>query len=612
MATDHLLLKALNTYNTSWILTACLLIAGVVNALAQSPQQADSLLAEFKKAQHDTTRIDVLHALTQAYISSDFDQSRRYATKALEIAERINDLNRMSGTHGLIGNIDFRQGDYTNAFERYLKAARLAEEVDNQWQLARLYSSMGLVNTYQKNYPKAQEYYIKSLEQKTALGDSIGMANTLQFIGSNHFRQHNYDEAVKWFKQSLAIGDALQHQQTIMYCLNNIGAVQYKAAKYDDALEHYLRGLAIAEAKGDLKSQSGLLLNIGRLWNRKGEKESQPAYLDTSLVYMERSLEMAQQLKSKEDIWQAYGALYDLYDVKGDYKKANEYLLGYHQMKDSLVTEQSTQQINQLMAEYEAEKKDRDIAELRLEKEAADAKTAQQRLWLLVAGCLLIGGGIIVFLYNGRRKATVKHRMAELEQKALRAQMNPHFIFNSLASLQRMYVDGQTDRANDFMADFGQLMRKILDNTGKRLISVHEEMETLRLYTNLEMGRLDGQLTCKLEVNEDIDRHGTFVPPMVLQPIVENAIWHGIVPKGNGTVAIHLSMGKNDKLLLATVQDNGIGIEQSKADKKSTLHESKGMNITAERLGGNGAMTVSQLATGGTEVTLKIPVEYGH
>jgi LytS/YehU family sensor histidine kinase len=190
-----------------------------------------------------------------------------------------------------------------------------------------------------------------------------------------------------------------------------------------------------------------------------------------------------------------------------------------------------------------------------------------------------------------------------LEQKALRTQMNPHFIFNSLGAIQQMYVMGELDLASNYMADFGSLMRKILDNSGKDFISIKEELYMLQLYLELEKGRSNKLLDYKIEADERLDQLGTRIPPMIIQPFVENAIWHGLLPmKKKGQVIVRLKLDNRTDLLICEIEDNGVGIQEQRERKG---HESKGMKITEQRLGTK--IKIENL-TPGTLITLNIAI----
>ena len=210
-----------------------------------------------------------------------------------------------------------------------------------------------------------------------------------------------------------------------------------------------------------------------------------------------------------------------------------------------------------------------------------------------------------------QNKSEIDRKISNLKHKALRSQMNPHFIFNALNAMQKLYIEQKVNKANDYMADFAQLLRLILDSSEETLIPISQDLEMLELYLILEKGRLDDEFNYVINVDQTLDLNNTEIPPLILQPIVENAIWHGIVPKGKGMVSISIALNKSDHLV-CIVQDDGIGYETSKKRKANheikrfQSHKSKGMKIVEERLEGKENIRFEELKSGGTKVTLVI------
>ena len=171
----------------------------------------------------------------------------------------------------------------------------------------------------------------------------------------------------------------------------------------------------------------------------------------------------------------------------------------------------------------------------------------------------------------------------ELEIKALRAQMNPHFLFNSLSSIQNLINKQDTDQANHYLSRFSRLMRQVLNNSETAYISLEEEMSVLQLYCELEALRFDFEF--EIQADPDLDVYTLEIPSMLIQPFVENAIHHGLEPvdrKGK----IKIRFGLSNQLLCCTIEDNGIGIEQSQQLKKKNTNKgmSFGIRLAEERL----------------------------
>jgi len=188
-------------------------------------------------------------------------------------------------------------------------------------------------------------------------------------------------------------------------------------------------------------------------------------------------------------------------------------------------------------------------------------------------------------LENEKRENALQQRTAELEMQALRAQMNPHFIFNCLNAINHFILVNDVNTASDYLTKFSRVIRIVLDNSFRKNISLSEELESLRLYIELEQIRFDHHFSFEISLKEVSDIDDIVIPPMLLQPFVENAIWHGLMYKdGSGILSIELV--KENEILICSITDNGIGRKRS-AELKSSLSVNKnslGMNITASRL----------------------------
>lgn len=186
-----------------------------------------------------------------------------------------------------------------------------------------------------------------------------------------------------------------------------------------------------------------------------------------------------------------------------------------------------------------------------------------------------------------KAKATIRQQLAELEAKAIRAQMNPHFIFNSLNAIQETIVTEKVDKAYDYLSRFSKLLRMVLDNSEKNFISLKSELEIILLYLSLEALRFSQSFTYSIDSDEELDKDDIYIPSLLLQPFVENAIWHGLSNK-EGEKKLHLHFKEKDGNLVCVIQDNGIGRERAAAIKSNKLgagrFESKGTKLALERV----------------------------
>jgi hypothetical protein len=259
--------------------------------------------------------------------------------------------------------------------------------------------------------------------------------------------------------------------------------------------------------------------------------------------------------------------------------------------------------------------------------------TAWWNTWWFYVLLVVLGLGFSGWLYK-RRIAQVKQReyirsefekkLANVEMSALRAQMNPHFLFNSLNSIDSYIIRNESKKASEYLNNFARLIRLILQNSRSNYISLKDELETLELYLQMETLRFKGKFGYELDVPEGLDTSSVDIPPMLIQPYVENAIWHGLMHQqdlGGGKVKV--SIREKEGMLLCIVEDNGIGRKKAmelKQKKSGISRRSMGMIITQDRMEIINKLYDTQTAVqvtdledesghaAGTRVVLTIPV----
>ncbi|MEM9022945.1 MAG: histidine kinase [Bacteroidota bacterium] len=208
--------------------------------------------------------------------------------------------------------------------------------------------------------------------------------------------------------------------------------------------------------------------------------------------------------------------------------------------------------------------------------------------WFLSAVILTIFSLLWAVFYTRlamlKKQNMLLKRAFQSEQKALRAQMTPHFIFNALNSIQHLVGNDQKAEAVSNMSKFSRLMRKILHNSKYQSIPLSEELETLELYLQMESLRFEGFFQYEIDVDAKIDPDDVEIPSMLIQPFVENALWHGIMNKKNRKGKVHIGIENRNDMLVCSITDNGVGRKAAAALNKNTNYQSSGMEITRERL----------------------------
>jgi ligand-binding sensor domain-containing protein/two-component sensor histidine kinase len=203
---------------------------------------------------------------------------------------------------------------------------------------------------------------------------------------------------------------------------------------------------------------------------------------------------------------------------------------------------------------------------------------------------ILLASALIVYIFRYRvkqlkMKTEVRTQLRELEMKALKAQMNPHFIHNALNSIQSLVLNNQTKQASHYISKFAKLLRQVFENADKNLISLDKELYSLQLYVELEKLRMNADIVYKEDIDENILLSEINIPPLILQPFVENALWHGLSLK-EGDKRITISITSRDKWIICKITDNGIGRKKAGELNKSFPEGnlSKAIIITRQRL----------------------------
>jgi len=592
------------TYSIRVLLWFCFLFTGmfVQASLTAQVNRTDSLLKALQSSKNDTNKVILLCDLFRESLYSNTKEAEKYAKQGLILSIQLDYLKGMGMSYGNIGNCAQINGDYPKALENYIRALQIFKKMGNRKGIAKFTGNIGDIYLMQKKYDDALKYHKEALQLKKNLGDKVTIVYNYQSLGTIYHYKNDKQNALENYKLALEIANETGEKNVQGSVNNGIAAIYFEEGNFEEALKGYQNVLKIFSSNNKYKRGiSAVLHNIARVYRAMGKYPDAIKELNTSLS-------IALEIGSVEDIMQAYSGLNMTYYQTGDIKNAYSALKSYIVYKDSLFNENTQNYINELQEKYEAEKRDQMILNLTVERDSLQAKANLRNLLLGSSVGLLVLIVFILVLYIRNRKTKELKRRIELEQRALRVQMNPHFIFNSLNSIQRMFIEGNQDLANDYMGDFGELLRKILENSGKSVISLKDELDTLKLYLDLEIIRTDDMIEYSFDIDPEIDQLNIFVPPLIIQPFVENAIWHGILPKEEkGTIKIELKWLSTDMLLCA-VTDNGIGIEQSMLNKGPNKHKSKGMKITEERLRVANSVKAEELKTGGTKVTILIPL----
>jgi tetratricopeptide (TPR) repeat protein len=477
------------------------------------------------------------------------------------------------------------KGDFVSATELALEALSIAEKREDMNKQAQILTNLGILYGKQKNYQNARKYLLIAKGIVLEMNDNRGLTYIYSNLAIIYSNQGNLDSALYYNLESLEMHKRAGDIRGAASILVTTGSIYDKKGQHQKALDCYTEGLALCDSAGLIRQKTSYFLNKGALLlELKQFSQSENNY--------QQALSISKEMGYKTMTRSAYIGLADLNKARGNMGKAYDYLELYIEANDSIMNESNQRAIVEMQTRFDTEKieKENEILTQEAEIQSLELKRQQTRFWVFAGGIgFIILLAILAFILYRLRQRNIRTQLEkqslENEQRMLRSQMNPHFIFNSMNSIQSYISGNDNNTAMSYLSKFARLMRGILENSRKSMIPLEDEVETLNLYIELERLRFKNKFEFKMELDQGLDQEGMYVPPMLIQPFVENAIKHGLVNKG-GDGLLKLSFTKEDKLIRCIVEDNGIGRDQAglSKNKQSSGHRSLGMQVTRERM----------------------------
>ncbi len=608
------------------------------NDLIKSEALARESIGWFEKTNNksgiENTYDNLLFAV---FGQSKYDEAYQIAKRRYEKSLIAKDTTMMYDALGSMGVIHYQEGNYDSAFYFYQKAHQIAVFQKNEVWLSDDLTSFGTIFREIGDYNSALNYYREMFETDTRETIQSRIDGSYETWTRMEYAElfsllHQYDSA--WHYYHLFDTTRVTDKDLRVYLVST-GETYLLQNDYQKALQNFLRGLAMHRKLNDRNEIKRVLLDIAKTYFALNDNKA-------ALQYAHEGLDMSLQTKSRQFIRNGYQVLYLVYNRLHNTDSAYFYYKKYITIRDIVVSDQTK-------GKFAAYKYDQQINFINNEKliSQQQLKIQQQKLTqssfqkkILIAGfigLIIISGGVFRVISLRRKneknlrelaeselqiqKLGIQKKLSELEMHALRAQMNPHFIFNSLNAINLFILENNKLQASEYLAKFSKLIRLILQNSQEPVIPLERELEALQLYLELESLRFENKFSYKIITDDILDISAIKVPPLIIQPYVENAIWHGLMHKkesGNLTIELY----EKDELLFCRIADDGIGRKKAAELKsKSALsYKSMGMNITADRiamlqqqeqLGTHiviNDLVLADGSAGGTEVIIKIPV----
>ena len=506
-----------------------------------------------------------------------FQNALKIAIEAESIEFRVYSLNMISVVYS-------RTDAVKSALDYSQEALELAETVaEPSTGLKRSINvslnSIGNIYKMLEQYELAIEKFERSMVLERELDNKLGLAINHQNLGECYEAQGKLEPALQNFRKSLVYNEIIDSEKGKIICNYSIAHVYVHLGKVNEAINLLQTNLQKALALGDQKIVTSIYINLGWALIHLGD-------YDLAQKSLEEGLDLAETYEFNSEIAEANKFLSELWIKRDDYEKGMRYFKESRKYEERISNALNLRYVNDMILRYESQMRENQFERLAEENESVRLKLRKNRTILVIIGIFLILIiGILYILYR-QSQLNAEKKLLTLEQSMLRSQMNPHFLFNSLNSIKLYIINNEKKNAVHYLNKFSKLVRKILEASSQREITLAEELETVELYMNIENIRFSNEINFKIHVKDDIDTHNIKIPSLILQPFLENALWHGLSSKdGDKNIDLEIKKGKNGFIEIIII-DNGVGRDAAEKikDSKVLKRKSVGIDITKERL----------------------------
>ncbi len=591
--------------------------------LDESPKQAlttcDSILAspshlsETDKAHLHIIRSDAYYYLEDIYKSSEaMQQAIQLMPFDFPILKKIEAYNSFGQNLASLGNPD-------SAIMIYKEGMEYAKKAKDSIQISNLYFNIGIEYKTKSKFDKALTYLDSSYQITLLTKDSVSISHSLRAIGYLNEFYYDFQAAQKAYRKALSytnikdppmrcvtltsLGNLFYHQDKLDSCYfyiqeaencyrtlsdqNTIVYLYKLKSKYFIATKDTVQAIQMLDSVitksvqvGDYEEYLGgtfLRVSIDSNYSKK--------------INLEKLIREAEKRKMQEQLSLGYKFYVQELKRQGRYKKALFYQEKAMELKYDLMKARNQKLVKSQLVRFEVKEKENQIKVLKLSNELQEQENeAKLARWVSIFSVVLalLVGGFLFFLYQSKKtrlaaKEKQLRQLSEAQSAAFRAQMNPHFIFNSLNSIKGLIIKEENRKAAIYISKFSKLVRLVLENSQRKVVSLKEELETLELYILLEKLRFRDEFEHSIFIEGGLKTENIIIPPILIQPFVENSIWHGFRnnPRKN---ELTIQITEKNQNLLVSIEDNGVG-RQSNQDKELTKnHTSYGIEITRKRI----------------------------
>ncbi len=598
---------------------------------AQEVSKIDSLksaLMDADVSEKSTINIE----LARSYFKENSDLHLFYARESYDYAMQENDHTSAGKALSEVGRYYYRQGNYDSAYFYIKKSLPLYSSRNNK---AAAYSQISSIERNRGNYAQSIKLLFKSDSLYRLENDTLGLIVSNVNLGTILGKKGDYKESITYFKKAGKLAE--KDKPTLGKIFNNLSVSYMKLEDIENAKKYGLKSIAIREQLRDSFDMAHSYVNYASLLVREEKNQE-------GILYFKKALSIFQKFRGEKDMMNCYNGLGDIYRKLGDFSKSKQYLLearklgekvknhttnlsnfeklhllsrdtqeweeaynylvSHTKLNDSIINLEKIKIAKELQTKYETDKiiKEKELAEINmvLAQTRAESNLNFGIAMSFLGGLFLLGG---LFAYNrlktkkqqeilslkleeSENKLHLEQQARKSELKALQSQMNPHFVYNALNSIQDLILLKDVRNSNKYLGKFSNFIRNVLNFSTKGFVSISEEIGVLKLYTELEQLRFGDQLKVSIDnqLNECDSDHFR-IPSMFIQPYLENSLKHGLLHK-EGEKELSVQFKKKDSYIICSIEDNGVGRKKAIEirERRKSKHNGFSTGANQERI----------------------------
>jgi tetratricopeptide (TPR) repeat protein len=576
---------------------------------AEQNNAVDSMLLKLEADISTEKKAELMIQIAREYYYSDIPEAIRFANQAQELFRQNDNLPGIGQSINIVGAGYYALGNFSSAESHFLEALKIARETDDTVLTSKILNNLGNIKLNTGQLESAIDYFLEAGKIFVQNNNMYGAVSVEISLSSIYRSIGSFSKAHEHLDIALSFAEEIQNHRLLGTVNHNLGALLYDEKRYDEAYDASIKSYSHRLEGGHLAGQIKSLINLGSILRKTGNVlESDTCYKKALLLsekhgytedeayihmhigfthlenkdytsatgYFTNSMELAENLGDLELQLQLHNYLFYIDSIQGNFETALAHFKQYNKIKSNFDISDSEEKLEKLENLYALTKEDNELKETIIRKN-------RSLINCLIAGLIILILLTILFIQQVLLRS--QRKIAELSQENLRSQMNPHFIFNILNSIHSFLLNNDSKSSGKYLLKFSHLLRLTLDNSSSKLASINDEIEALKLYLELESVRFNNQLEYEIIVDNEIDPLMFKIPPLLLQPYVENSVVHGLQnKKGKGKIEIRLDY--KNKGIHCSITDNGIGRRKAEELKreKGIKHISHGSKIAETRL----------------------------